>query len=70
MPIKMLVLNLVTQLGACVRELWMELKSFLHTHKDATTEMWRCLTKENVTTIFALAHTMTSVPIPALPAGK
>ena len=53
--IKMLVLNLIAQFGACVHELWKSVKSFLHALKDAVTEIWRHLTKENVTSIFALA---------------
>ena len=52
--IKTLVLSLATQLGVCVRELWAALKSFLNTLKDAIEEIWSHLTKENVTTIFAL----------------
>ena len=53
--IKMLVLNLISQFGACVHEFWKSVKSFLYTLKDAVTEIWRHLTKENVTSIFALA---------------
>jgi len=60
--IKLFVLNLISQFGAYVHELWKSVKSFLHTLKDAVTEIWLHLTKENVTSIFALAILVYVIP--------
>jgi hypothetical protein len=49
------MLNLISQFGACVHELWRSVKSFLHILKDAVIEIWLHLTKENITSIFTLA---------------